>query len=747
MFHAEQFADELSTRQLRVHTADDLVPQLLPLLEENVSTPGASCGEELFRPVYESILNSALRGMWKKIGSYESLATEVLLQQNDEILSQQRGLSDQVGTIENNLGTAVQNLADEIKSLAGFAQLAWKQPYEKLLDSAPPHEHKIDNESYVNPFLLVKAEDFNHNYKQLARLFQSSPEWDSIQRPPDNVFIEGGRGTGKSMLLRRLTAQATVAAQRLEDSNADPEQLDSGYFGVYVKLTRGYYDQFSTVDTVKAPIAQLLAQHELNIEIFDAFVDTIRWLVKEGALPSVTDHMDQVVMELKGLFDNAPDVHALEDLQRITVRFEQDQITTFYREKAFGREVVYGGSARDTVAFLRNLSHIFRNRLFPRLPVRLFILIDEFETLLDIQQIAINTAIKMRLPDLTFKIAVRTWGRKTSDTFTPADPIQQPRDYTEIQLDYNVTSGDYSSLLAGIAAKRLSVAGYPDERIQSYLISQTYTDEVRPDQLESKLQEIWKSGHRKADEPNEEFKIKYTPTAVYRIVARAHKTKSFAGFDQYVLLSSGIVSNFIELCKYAFYFALSDQLPLRIKPEIPTYTQTTAAHQVSQRLFDTIDGNVPNVGAVLKQLVADLSSILRNRLLKHPSEPEANRLEVTDYGALSSESLLAKVLNEAVVWSVLHMNSAGASMRPKNAARPPSAEFIINRIYCPALGISPRARWRVKIQLSDLHAMIEQVRRLATYKKLMKTIGGDHTDGRKPGKGPQSNLFSSADTE
>ncbi len=103
----------------------------------------------------------------------------------------------------------------------------------------------------------------------------------------------------------------------------------------------------------------------------------------------------------------------------------------------------------------------------------------------------------------------------------------------------------------------------------------------------------------------------------------------------------------------------------------------------------------------MARLLSDLGEVLRTRLVNHPSEPEANRIAVPDYGALSRPEYgdLESVIDGAVVWSVLHLETSGQAFRPKGAGRPPSAEMIVNRVYCPALGMSPRARWRVNVRL------------------------------------------------
>ena len=726
-FDAAEFRRLISTGNLNIQRPSDLPEQLLPMLKACISAPTALYADTELKPVYLSVLNSAIRGLWKVLAGTGALANEILLNQGSALLDLSLQQSSSLTTITRQTAPITQVLADiqnDIKSLAEFSQSVWEKVYDKLLDTAPPPVHTIDQRKYQNPFLLARAEDFNHNYEKLAKLFQNLPEWDAIQSRTENVFIEGGRGTGKSMILRRLTAQATIAAHRISNSTCGFDDIPTDYFGVYIKLTRGYYDQFQASDGIELQTASLLAQHELNIEIFDAFIDTVRWLLAQQALPASAGQLDSLARDLSSLFDQAPAAQNLDELYNTTLRFEQDQILTYYRMKAFEQDVRYQGSARPTVAFIRRLSQIFRSRFFPRREVRLFLLIDEFESLLREQQVALNTTMKMRLPDVTLKIGVRRSGRKTSDTFTVEDPIQTPRDYTAVPLDYDISSSDYGNLLAGIADKRLRHSGYQTSDIRSYLVNQQYP-EVTGSDLESELDAIWRSGRRNEKEMNTEFREKYRVTAVYRILNRKGKRKSFAGFDQYVTLSSGIISNFIELCKYAFYFALSDELPLYEQPSIPPFLQTDSAYAVSQRLLESIDGNVPVVGSTISVMVTDIGAILRARLLSHTSEPEANRLAVTDYGTISAPDnrFIALVMDSAIVWSVFHLEPTGEAFLPKNAARPPHAELIINRVYCPALGISPRARWRVRLNVADLRNLADPQQRLAAYRRLEKSIG------------------------
>jgi hypothetical protein len=298
-------------------------------------------------------------------------------------------------------------------------------------------------------------------------------------------------------------------------------------------------------------------------------------------------------------------------------------------------------------------------------------------------------------------------------------------------LEYDLAKPAYSQLLVGIAEKRLEAAGYPNTNIREYLTGQEHSDEVSPGDLEAELSRMWNAGQRRSAVMNEEFRKRYTVTAVYRVRARTLRVKSYRGFDQYALLSSGIVSNFIELCKYAFYFALAEEQPLHEHAEIPGPMQTQAAYGVSQRLFETLEGNVPLVGPTLKRLLADLGALLRRRLLYHPSEPEANRLEIRDYDSIGDpkRAVLARVMDEAIIWSVFHLSEPGEGFRTKHPGRPPTAQLVINRIYCPVLEISPRARWRVPISIDDIGLLIDPLTHDEAFGRLSRVIGGyDATD-------------------
>jgi hypothetical protein len=276
--------------------------------------------------------------MWRKLASFSTAAREYIIAQNTEIIDlQQRTEAKATSTAEqlHEVHADVQQLEKTLTEFVSFAQTVWRDVYDKLLDVRPPSEHVIDDEVYPNPFALARAEDFNHNYSKLAKLFQESPDWYAIQDRTNNLILEGGRGTGKSTILRRLTVQASVAAARLSKPDATFDSLQVDYFGIYAKITRGYHDQQLPLLSGSDAAVSLLAQQELNLAIFDSFVEALIWVQSQHALGALDAVAPTLIKDLNSLFPKAPVVHTFQELKNVVCGFEQDQINEYHRVVAF----------------------------------------------------------------------------------------------------------------------------------------------------------------------------------------------------------------------------------------------------------------------------------------------------------------------------------------------------------------------------------------------------------------------------
>ena len=80
--------------------------------------------------------------------------------------------------------------------------------------------------------------------------------------------------------------------------------------------------------------------------------------------------------------------------------------------------------------------------------------IDEFENLLDHQQVLINSFIKGSKPPIIYNIGVRKKGRRRVETLAPNEIIGEPHDFKKFDLE-NAIGKNYASLLQKVCFKRL----------------------------------------------------------------------------------------------------------------------------------------------------------------------------------------------------------------------------------------------------------------------------------------------------
>ena len=92
-----------------------------------------------------------------------------------------------------------------------------------------------------NPFAITKTEEFNHRFEELAALlYFTVPVEHLLSR--SNIFIEGSRGSGKSMFLKFLSLEGQVAYRALEKIGKVPHlPAYDPFTGVYVKLEATSY--------------------------------------------------------------------------------------------------------------------------------------------------------------------------------------------------------------------------------------------------------------------------------------------------------------------------------------------------------------------------------------------------------------------------------------------------------------------------------------------------------------------------
>ncbi len=106
------------------------------------------------------------------------------------------------------------------------------------------------------------------------------------------------------------------------------------------------------------------------------------------------------------------------------------------------------------------------------------------------------------------------------------EPIQQPRDYEIVDLDYKITDASYRELLVEISRKRLQAAGCAKSNLIDLLASpERYSPHTEGDILDAVAQELSSRGIERSQLTNAqwtEYVHRLDEAMVYRVGLKRH---------------------------------------------------------------------------------------------------------------------------------------------------------------------------------------------------------------------------------
>ena len=272
------------------------------------------------------------------------------------------------------------------------------------------------------------------------------------------------------------------------------------------------------------------------------------------------------------------------------------------------------------------------------------ILLDEYESLLPYQKIVVNGLIKLGPPAFSVKVSRKVGSAEVSAT-TTGQELQETHDYNRISLIYSVDHDSdfsrYTELLRNMVRKLPVPPGCSSLDLETLLPSIT-SDEVPFEELIDKvlsLHRIDRDHFDSLSSSEQAAKLSYyREAAIFRCLhgTSGRRTKKhYSGYKELSFISSGVIRFFQEILGMAYYLQTQcdDGFTAHISPQY----QSEAVHTVSTHYLATISRNVETYGEALKYFVLDLGDCLRQKLLRHSSEPEAARIAIRDPDVLSRD--------------------------------------------------------------------------------------------------------------
>ena len=488
-----------------------------------------------------------------------------------------------------------------------------------------------------NPFDVIKAEEFNHGLDQLASLMYFKEGLAGTLLSSSNVFLDGSRGSGKSMYLRLLSVQAkTIYEQLATQGKVEPLPAHKPFLGIYVKL---------------APT--LFGPHEYEQE--PEFIETFREFFNVYAMECVLQAMVELSGQGVSLGADQELVHKLSSLalcsagslEELWERLRDER--RLLRQRLNKRPYEPGLRAQPEVLweFAEVLSGVatFKGQ-------RVHLLVDEYDNLSERQQQILNTYLRKRDFPLTFKIACKKHRLVTDDVYNR--PLNPSGDFARVQLDDEDLGlgGSFSSYVEAIGNKRLTNAG-----------------------LEVTIRDLLGKKAR---------------------IPKSKGERRYGGFEHVVVLSSGIVRTFLELCRDMYSRKPdSNHWPVAVSVQ----DDVVKAHASNRwNTLSTDHSARPEVQRLIDQIAR-----LFKKQSEAGSEKQIIRLEIVDFG--EATTFLRELLETALDYEALVKPNRERLQKNRGV---PSRGYLLHRLLCVHFRLEPESRWDFEISSDNLQRLVTQ---------------------------------------
>jgi hypothetical protein len=272
--------------------------------------------------------------------------------------------------------------------------------------------------------------------------FFAEPSYFNALQDNRPCVLEGGRGTGKTTVLRGLSYQGQFALLNKNIEAFDNKDFIGIYHRVDTNHVRAFINEELSIDNWKK-----LFSHYLNLILCREILKFLKWHKKLNPSDDVLDeHTCKVFsksINIKNECKNQDDLLTYIDIEMVEF---QSQINNI------GDGILPNLSMADIPLKIITEKIIelpqFNNKIF-------YIILDEYENFEDYQQQIVNTLIKHNTEFYTFKIGVREMGWRIKHTLNLDELLHDPADYVLIPIEQKLTKSQFSEFAKNVCEQRI----------------------------------------------------------------------------------------------------------------------------------------------------------------------------------------------------------------------------------------------------------------------------------------------------
>lgn len=234
-------------------------------------------------------------------------------------------------------------------------------------------------------------------------------------------FLVGGRGTGKTTVLRCLSYEGQAALHG--GTTVDTSNWE--YFGIYYRVNTNRVRAFGGPELGEATWTRMFG-HYVNLELCEAIVQFLEWHAQHSqAGQALSPTALERISTALHLQVPRTQRELLQRIDRIKLEFEA-AINNIADARQLPKLSLQGAPIDVLMEEVKALPQFGRKSFF--------FLIDEYENLDRTQQRILNTLIKHCGEFYSFKVGIRQLGLKERSTLSGTEQLRHPADYKLIDI-------------------------------------------------------------------------------------------------------------------------------------------------------------------------------------------------------------------------------------------------------------------------------------------------------------------------
>jgi hypothetical protein len=512
-----------------------------------------------------------------------------------------------------------------------------------------------------------------------------------------HTFINGARGSGKSMMFRYMKPDCQVLVDVNANRLKNPRKLtELDFFGIYIPIKKGHVNKTDIKLNDKHGEA-LLNEHFMVIH-FSLYIfmelSEVPFEDNEGNRIALADFYNNTFTRFLSYSGYEHEIKAVENSTSIksifvsiieTLRDINREFQHGYIKKLIGSisPVPYEGTLLLYSEFLFEILKAVRELPFmPSKPI--YLLIDDADELMIVQRKILNSWVSLRTTnEVSLKISTQL-KYKVYSTIN-GSRIDTPHDYSEVNMNdvYTTKKDLYYSRVFQIVEKRLEKHNYevtdPEYFFPPDIDQQKKIEELKEKYTKQKIQEGFN------EKQAYDFVYRYAEPDFIKELKGNRYTYSYAGFKQLVNISSGIIREFIDFASemYVAQIAKDDNDKIvAIDSTIQDSVIKNYSRKKMESEFDKFRDEAENKSDMdkLRNLIIGMGGLFQKIIVSDASERRVFSIALNDEPDEELRNILDLGVQHGYIQKSMIGNKYGTGK---------SRLYILNRVLSPFFKLDP----------------------------------------------------------